>query len=126
MNSAEQEQNMQNFRAMADAIATLFFLHAEAVLHDLRSQKVDYIANNLSKRAIGDDSALEDMLTGVGHRTEVLHDLVLFSGVHQWGSRRAGESIPASRPNRARASGNAAPRTRAALAWPMAGEVWMP
>ncbi len=37
--------------------------HAEAVLHDLRTQKVDYIANNLSKRAIGDDSALEDMLS---------------------------------------------------------------
>ena len=63
MNTAEQDNVMQNFRAMADAIATLFFPHAEAVLHDLRSQKVDYIANNLSKRAIGDDSALEDMLT---------------------------------------------------------------
>lgn len=63
MNTAEQDNVMQNFRAMADAIATLFFPHAEAVLHDLHSQKVDYIANNLSKRAIGDDSALEDMLT---------------------------------------------------------------
>ncbi|KAB0511959.1 MULTISPECIES: transcriptional regulator [Pseudomonas] len=62
MNTAEQDTVMQNFRAMADAIATLFFPHAEAVLHDLRSQKVDYIANNLSKRSIGDDSALEDML----------------------------------------------------------------
>ena len=57
MNTAEQDKVMQNFRAMADAIATLFFAHAEAVLHDLRSQKVDYIANNLSKRSIGDDSA---------------------------------------------------------------------
>ncbi len=36
--------------------------HAEVVLHDLRSQRVDYIANNLSKREVGDDSALEDML----------------------------------------------------------------
>ena len=34
------------------------------VLHDLRSQRVDYIANNLSKREVGDDSALEDMLEG--------------------------------------------------------------
>nr|BFE94477.1 transcriptional regulator DauR [Pseudomonas brassicacearum subsp. brassicacearum] len=33
------------------------------VLHDLRTQKVDYIANNLSKREIGDDSSLEDMLS---------------------------------------------------------------
>ncbi|PAM55580.1 hypothetical protein CEJ63_21770, partial [Acinetobacter baumannii] len=63
MNTAEQDKVLQNFRAIADAIATLFFPHAEAVLHDLRTQKVDYIANNLSKRAIGDDSALEDMLS---------------------------------------------------------------
>jgi len=63
MNTAEQEKVMQNFRAIADAIATLFFPHAEVVLHDLRTQKVDYIANNLSKRAIGDDSSLEDMLS---------------------------------------------------------------
>lgn len=63
MNSAEHEKVLQNFRAIADAIATLFFPHAEVVLHDLRTQKVDYIANNLSKRGIGDDSALEDMLS---------------------------------------------------------------
>mgnify|MGYP000096999625 FL=1 len=53
---------LDNYRAIADAIATLFFPHAEVVLHDLRSQKIDYIANNLSKREIGDDAALEDML----------------------------------------------------------------
>ena len=63
MNTAEQDKVMQNFRAVADAIATRFLPHAEAGLHDLRSQKVDYIANNLSKRSIGDDSALEDMLS---------------------------------------------------------------
>ena len=55
--------DLDNFRAIADAIATLFFPHAEVVLHDLRTQKVDYIANNLSKREIGDDSSLEDMLS---------------------------------------------------------------
>ncbi len=63
MNTVEPDNVLQNFRAIADAIATLFFPHAEAVLQDLRTQKVDYIANNLSKRAIGDDSALEDMLS---------------------------------------------------------------
>ncbi|MDR0278506.1 MAG: transcriptional regulator [Paucimonas sp.] len=52
---------LQNYRAIADAIATLFFPHAEVVLHDLRTQKIDYIANNLSKREVGDDAALEDM-----------------------------------------------------------------
>ncbi|MDF3933750.1 helix-turn-helix transcriptional regulator [Pseudomonas citronellolis] len=53
---------LDNYKAIADAIATLFFPHAEVVLHDLGSQRVAYIANNLSKREIGDDAALEDML----------------------------------------------------------------
>lgn len=56
--------DLDNFRAIADAIAMLFFPHAEVVLHDLRTQKIDHIANNLSKRAVGDDAALEDMLSG--------------------------------------------------------------
>ena len=58
-----QDPALDNFRAIADAIATLFFPHAEVVLHDLRTQKVDYIANNISKREIGDDAALDDMLS---------------------------------------------------------------
>ncbi|MBD8099574.1 PAS domain-containing protein [Pseudomonas fluorescens] len=64
MTIAEQDTFMQNFRGIADAIATLFFPHAEVVLHDLRTQTVDYIANNLSKRSLGDDSSLDDMLAG--------------------------------------------------------------
>ena len=64
MNAPLKDPALDNFRAIADAIATLFFPHAEVVLHDLRTQKIDYIANNLSKRQIGDDAALEDMLTG--------------------------------------------------------------
>src|SRR3990167_1194238 len=55
---------LDNYRTIADAIATLFFPHAEVVLHDLRTQKVDYIANNISKRVIGDDAALDDMRSG--------------------------------------------------------------
>lgn len=58
--------DLDNYRAIADAIATLFFPHAEVVLHDLRTQKVDHIANNISKRAVGDDAALEDMLDDAG------------------------------------------------------------
>ena len=58
-----QDPALDNYRAIADAIATLFFPHAEVVLHDLRTQKVDYIANNISKREIGDDAALDDMLS---------------------------------------------------------------
>ena len=59
-----QDPTLDNYRAIADAIANLFFPHAEVVLHDLRTQKIDYIAHNISKRCIGDDAALEDMLTG--------------------------------------------------------------
>ncbi|MDP3815453.1 transcriptional regulator [Pseudomonas sp.] len=64
MTPPRHDPSLDNYRAIADAIATLFFPHAEVVLHDLRTQKVDYIANNISKRAIGDDAALEDMLSG--------------------------------------------------------------
>ncbi|MDD0841820.1 helix-turn-helix transcriptional regulator [Pseudomonas sp. Gutcm_11s] len=56
--------DLDSFRAIADAVATLFFPHVEVVLHDLRTQKIDHIANNISKRAVGDDAALEDMLDG--------------------------------------------------------------
>ncbi|MGK8438101.1 helix-turn-helix transcriptional regulator [Ectopseudomonas hydrolytica] len=58
--------DLDNYRAIADAIATLFFPHAEVVLHDLRTQKIDHIANNISKRAVGDDAALEDLLDDAG------------------------------------------------------------
>jgi predicted transcriptional regulator YheO len=64
MTPPRHDPALDNYRAIADAIATLFFPHAEVVLHDLRTQQVDYIANNISKRAIGDDAALEDMLSG--------------------------------------------------------------
>lgn len=63
LSSELNDAALDNYHAIADAIATLFFPHAEVVLHDLRTQKVDYIANNLSKRVIGDESSLEDMLS---------------------------------------------------------------
>ena len=50
-----------NYAAMADGVATLLFPHAEVVVHDLRSQTVVHIANNISKRQLGDDSALDDL-----------------------------------------------------------------
>ncbi|RQR70543.1 hypothetical protein DIE09_27030 [Burkholderia sp. Bp9010] len=48
-------------RAVADAIAQLFPPYTEVVLHDLATQTVVHVANNLSKREIGDDSALEEI-----------------------------------------------------------------
>ncbi len=50
-----------NYAAMADGVATLLFPHAEVVVHDLRSQTIVHIANNISKRQLGDDSALHDL-----------------------------------------------------------------
>ena len=71
MSTPPDDPALSNFRAIADAIATLFFPHAEVVLHDLRSQKIDYIANNLSKREIGDDAALEDMFEAGTDETNI-------------------------------------------------------
>lgn len=47
-------------KGFADGIATLFFPYAEVVVHDLKVQRIAYIANCLSQRRIGDDSALEN------------------------------------------------------------------
>ncbi len=71
MSTPRPDPVLDNYRAIADAIATLFFPHAEVVLHDLRSQKIDYIANNLSKREVGDDAALEDMFEAGTDETNI-------------------------------------------------------
>jgi D-arginine utilization repressor len=49
------------YRPVADAIALLFPPYTEVVLHDLATQTVVHVANNLSKREIGDDSALDEI-----------------------------------------------------------------
>ncbi|MDE1181602.1 PAS domain-containing protein [Paraburkholderia sp.] len=52
---------LDRYAPIADGIAALFFPYAEVVIHDLHDQTVVYLANNLSKREIGDDSALEEI-----------------------------------------------------------------
>lgn len=52
---------LDRYKQMAEGIAALFFPYVEVVIHDLCTQTVAYLANNLSKRAIGDDSALDDI-----------------------------------------------------------------
>ena len=52
---------IERCKPIADGIAALFHPHVEVVVHDLAGQRVAYIANNLSRRALGDDSALEDI-----------------------------------------------------------------
>jgi predicted transcriptional regulator YheO len=45
-------------KTIADGIAALFFPCVEVVIHNVRSGKVAYIANNLSRRKLGDDAGL--------------------------------------------------------------------
>lgn len=40
--------------------------------------------------------------------------------------KRLGESIASLKPACCKHSGNPSPRTNAALAWPIAGDVWIP
>lgn len=61
MSAKAIDARFSNYAAMADGVATLLFPHAEVVVHDLRSQTVVHIANNISRRQLGDDSALEDL-----------------------------------------------------------------
>ena len=55
------ERLLAQCRPMADGLAALFHPHVEVVVHDLSTQTVAYIANNLSRRSLGDESALEDL-----------------------------------------------------------------
>ena len=49
------------YRHVADGIAALFHPHVEVVIHDLATETVAYIAANVSKRSIGDESALQEI-----------------------------------------------------------------
>lgn len=47
--------------AIADGIATLFAPFAEVVIHDLATEEVAYISNDLSRRVAGDPSQLDEI-----------------------------------------------------------------
>jgi D-arginine utilization repressor len=57
----QSERLLARAAPMADGIAALFFPFAEVVVHDLGTQTVAYIANNLSRRELGDASALDEL-----------------------------------------------------------------
>ncbi len=59
--TAARKLLLDRYGRVADGIALLFFPYVEVVIHDLQSQTVAYIANNLSKRELGDESALEEI-----------------------------------------------------------------
>lgn len=60
---------LERYQHLADGIARLFFPYAEVVIHDLATQRVLYLANNLSRREVGDDAALEEIERTIDERT---------------------------------------------------------
>src|SRR5260370_5059630 len=52
---------LARYRSIADGIVQLFPPYTEVVIHDLSTQTVVYVANNQSKRELGDDSSLDDI-----------------------------------------------------------------
>lgn len=63
-----QQLLLSRYSHLADSIAKLFFPYAEVVIHDLAQQRVLYLANNLSRREIGDESALEEIERTIAER----------------------------------------------------------
>ncbi|MDC7717869.1 PAS domain-containing protein [Vogesella sp. DC21W] len=59
---------LSRYAHLADSITKLFFPYAEVVIHDLAEQRVRYLANNLSRREIGDESGLEDIERTIADR----------------------------------------------------------
>ena len=56
-----REPLFARYQGFCDAIAAIFFPYAEVVVHDLGTQSVVYIANNISKRVLGDASSLDNI-----------------------------------------------------------------
>jgi len=55
------KNELEPYKPVAEAISLLLFPHVEVVLHDLKTGCIAAIFNNLSKRAIGDESLLDEM-----------------------------------------------------------------
>ena len=52
---------LDRYAHIADGIAKLWYPYVEVVIHDLSTQKVVHLANTLSKRELGDESALDEI-----------------------------------------------------------------
>jgi D-arginine utilization repressor len=65
MSNMKKKTSMKNeldqYKSVGEAISILLFPHAEVVLHDLRTGCIGAIFNNLSKRAVGDESLLDEL-----------------------------------------------------------------
>lgn len=56
-----KDEHLATLKSIADGIAALFFPVVEVAIHDIRNGKITYLANNLSKRSVGDDAGLEEL-----------------------------------------------------------------
>lgn len=52
---------LTTYKRMAEGVAALMFPHVEAVVHDLDSGTIAYMANNYSNREVGGPSLVEDV-----------------------------------------------------------------
>lgn len=80
--SPARELLLSRYAHVADGIATLFFPYAEVVIHDLHSQTVVHLANNLSRRELGDESGLEDIAETAHDRTVGPYEKLNWDGRH--------------------------------------------
>lgn len=73
-NKSIKDEQFATLKAMADGIAALFFPVVEVAIHSVKSGKIAWLANNISKRSIGDDAGLEELS---------LHDLESMTGPYE-------------------------------------------
>ncbi len=52
---------LSKYEPIAEAIAKLFHLYVEVVLHEPKTNRIVSIFNNFSRRMPGEDSSLEDL-----------------------------------------------------------------
>jgi len=71
---------LQPYFAIADGLAALFKPFVEAVVHDLRTDTVAYIAHPFSPREAGDPSDMEDVNFAPGVRVIGPYEKVNFDG----------------------------------------------
>ncbi|WP_240782984.1 PAS domain-containing protein [Escherichia sp. E1130] len=71
---SRKDEQFATLKSVADGIAALFYPVVEVAIHSVKSGKIAYLANNISKRSIGDDAGLEELS---------LHDLESMTGPYE-------------------------------------------
>lgn len=63
-------KELDKYKSTAEALSLLLYPHAEVVIHDLKSDRIAAIYNSFSKRKVGDESLIDEIL-----RTKNLPDV---------------------------------------------------